>query len=741
MRHVRLSKRLYCQVTRKTIVCDTEHVIAIDQDLGGDSVVVTFNEVGFVRNELRFWGDDFFLKQGISAIGIVTPRPNWYPRRAMDEVIVAVRDKINGRKIVTCGHGQGGYGALKFSAWLEASIALSFCPQWSINPADVSRFDSRFGRYFDKSLDNGLRIEQADLCGCALIVFDPTQDIDSTHAEKLAGLDGVKTIIAPFAAYETTRLPTEGGSVGRLISLCRSGAPPEARDLRRIIRASRNESPTYLDALLRELILRLSRSRSRSTAFVASMLEKTKNSDNSVYSALVSYARGDARVAKAKLTKRRAIAINTRNLLDLWRLATKLRFIEAELALAVQICERQPANTRAGLSAVKTLIRVGNVEGAYRELMRLAKHEQAADYIDEFVECSLQLRRPEVLETFLSDSLSPSIKNAVLFGLVDCYLGRSDRANAFRTLVDLAQTCIDNREDLLRVAAWFVKLGECSMALDIRQRLLQTSPNDHGLALDIVDVKVRLLNEKKGAPTEYKRIRTELTEIMKAQHLPATAWERASQLHELLGDMDAALRAIRRAAKDPESTFKMRYRLIVLLRRKRRWRGARRELRALFVTCGKDSRRLRMLGKLALWVGDRQLAQNTAEALLECKPPNVGGILHVARQLRIAGDQRRPRSLLSNLFDAEQRSPFISEKQWIGLAQELYRIGDITLAKEAIAKVAGRSSDEQVVRTLASRIALTEKLGERVSRTARRKTASQSVPQRFFSRLARIFHR
>jgi tetratricopeptide (TPR) repeat protein len=739
--HVRLSKRKYCQVTPKTIVCDTDHVIAIDQDFGGDSVVVTFNEAGFVRNELRFWGDDFFLKQRISAFGIVTPRPNWYPRRAMDEVIAAVREKINGRNVVTCGHGQGGYGALKFSARLKASIALSFCPQWSINPADVSPFDSRFGRYFSESLSNGLRIEQEDLCSCALIVFDRMQEMDSTHAEKLAALDGVKTIVAPFAAYETARLPREGGSVGRLISLCRSGRPPEARDLRRVIRASRNDSTTYLNALLRELILRLSRSRSRSTVFVAALLEKTNNNENSFYSALVSHARGDTRVAQAQLTKAQAKAINTPDLLDLWRLATKLRFIEAELALAVQICERQPANTRAGLSAVNTLIRVGNVEDAYRELMRLTKHEHAAHYIDKFVEYSLQLRRPEVLEAFLPDSLPRPTKNTVLFGLVDCYRGRGDRASAFRTLMDLAQTCIGSREDLLRVAAWFVKIGECSMALDIRRRLLQSSPGDHWLALDIVDVKVRLLNEKKGAHSEYKRIRSELTEIMKAPDLPATAWERASHLYESLGDKDAALRAIRRAAKGLESTFKMRYRLIVLLRRKRRRRSARRELEALFVKCRKDSRRLRMLGKLALWVGDRQLAQEAAEAQLECEPPNPEGILYVARQLRIVGDRIRAQSLLSNLFHAEQRSPFISEQQWVGLAQELYRNGDITLAKEAIAKIAGRLPNDQVVRTLATRIALTEKQGERVSRAAPRKTVSELVPPGFLSRLVRIFRK
>ena len=725
----------------KTIICDTEHVTAIEQDLGGDSVVVTFNEMGFVRDELRFSGDDFLLKQGISAFGIVTPRPNWYPRRAMDEVIAAVVEKVKGRKVVTYGHGQGGYGALKFSARLKASVALAFRPQWSINPADVASFDSRFARYFAEALSNGLRIEQEDLCNLALIVFDRMQKVDAAHVAKLAALGGVETIVAPFSMHDIARLATEGGSAARIISLCMSEPLPAAMDLRQVIRSSRKESRTYLNAMLRQLIQRVNQSGSRSSVFASRLLDKTNTNDKPFYSALISHAKGNASVALSELRKTTAKHLKPRDLLPLWRVANKLGFIEAELEVATQICEKQPANTWACLCAVNTLIRAGNMEGAYRELMRLTKQRDAASHIDQFVELSLKLKKPEVMEALLA--LPRSAKVSVLFGLVDCYRGLGDRANAFQKLMDLAQTCADSPEDLRRVAACFVELGEFSKALDIRRRLLRSVPGDYWLALDVVDTKARipLGKDKKRAEIEFNKIKPELTEIMKARDLPSAAWERASQLYEALGDVDGALRAIRKAIEGIEASFEMRHRLVLLLARKGQRRSARQNLEALLVEYRKDPKHLRMLGNVASWLPDRKLALRFAEAQFECEPTNPEGILYLARHLRTVGDRNRAQRLLCDLFHGERRSPSISGQQWIRLAQELYEVVDITLAKEAIAEAEAREPNSTEVRKLAATIALAEKLGEPVSTAPLREDVPEPMRPGFLSRLGKIFMR
>jgi len=727
----------------KAIVCDAEQVTAIEQDLGGDCVVVTFNEMGFVRNGLRFWGDDFLLQEGISAFGIVTPNPNWYPRQAADEVIAAVVAKIGGRRVVTCGLGQGGYGALKFSAQLKASTALAFNPQWSIDPADVASFDSRFVKYYSEPLSNGARIEQQDLCNCAFVVFDKMQKIDATHVAKLAALDGVKPVSAPFFVNDTVRSVTEGKTSAKLVKLCMSSTPLVATDLRQVIRAHRQESRSYLNAVLRHLILRTSQSHTHSSIFVAGLLNKTNNADHPFYSSLISYARGNVDLALSELRQTTAEHLKHRDLLPLLRVTKKLRFLEAEVAVAAQICQAQRANTEPRLCAVDTLIRAGNMVDAHRELTRLTKREDAVRHIGQFVEYALRLRKPEVLEALLSDALPRSAKVSVLFGLVECYRQLGDRKNAFRGLMDLAQTCSSSLEDLRRVAACSAELGEFSLALDIRKRLLRSAPGDNWLALDVVEVKaqIALRKDKHRAHAEWKKVRSELTEIMTAPDLSGAAWERASHLYEDLDDVGAALRAVRKAVEGTESGFDVRRRLVQLLLRTGRRRSARRELESLFIEYRKDANRLRALGALALWLRDRQLAQSFAEAQFECAPTEPESTLYLAWQLRTLGKRGRAQGLLLSLYHAERQSPCLSDKQWARLAEELYEVGDITVVREAIAEAVARDPDSEIVRRLIGKKALTEKLGEALSPTRAREKHPAIVQLGLFSRLGKIFRR
>jgi len=724
-------------VTSKTIICDTEHVIAIEQDLGGDSVVITFNEMKRVRNGLRFCGDAIFLEQGISAFGIVTPRPSWYPRRAMDEVIAALLERIKGRRVVTYGHNQGGYGALKFSARLRASAALSFCPQWSINPADVASFDPRFARHFDEALGNGLRIEQQDLCDNAYIFWDRTQKMDSANAAKLAGLVGVKTIVAPFSVHDTIRLAAVGNRTATLINLCTREMPPAASDLRQVIRASRGQSKAYLNAMLRQLLLRMGHSRSRSSVFISRVLAKANN-DNPLYSALINHAQGHVSLAIAELARTTARHFANVDLVLLWQASNKLRFVRAELALAVQICATLPANTGACLGAVSTLIRVANLEGAHRELARLAKHGDAAKHIDRFVEFAVKLRKPEVVEALLSDALPRSARVSVQLGLVNAYRRLGDRPNAFQKLLALVQNRADSAEDLRAVADSFDQLGEVAYAVDIRKRLLRSTPGDHLLALDVLDAEARIPLDKMRAYYRLKKLHSELDGIMRVPDLPAAVWERASHVYEQLGDVDSALRAIRKALGARAGRAGAQQRLAALLARKGLTRSARQELAALLPQCRQDPSRLRVLGGLAVNLPDWQLALQFAEAQFQCEPTDPEGILYFARHLRMAGDRDRAQSLLASLFHAERRSPSISSEQWLQLAQELYDVGDSKLTKEAVTEVLAREPNSEAARTLAASTVQLEKL---------RKTGAVAPPRGnaprpgFVSRLVKIFRR
>ena len=223
-------------MTAKTAIYETEHVIAVEQDLGGEDVVVIFNSTWQGRNGVRFPRDDFLLRHGISAIGIVSVAPNWYPPQAMAKVLSAVRDRVGNRRVITYGHGQGGYGALKFAAAVRASRVVAFSPQWSIDPADVGSFDTRFTRYFDKGLRNGLRIEEGEICAPALVFFDHMERKDARHAAKLAALKGVHLCSDSFLGDQTLRILAEGRNIPALVQASAVPTSSSATDLRRVIR-------------------------------------------------------------------------------------------------------------------------------------------------------------------------------------------------------------------------------------------------------------------------------------------------------------------------------------------------------------------------------------------------------------------------------------------------------------------------------------------------------------------------
>ncbi|MBV8524969.1 MAG: hypothetical protein JOY71_23090, partial [Acetobacteraceae bacterium] len=143
----------------KSILFKSDHLTVVLSEHGSDCVFVTFNEMGLRANGFRFWGDGLLDSLKLTSIGFVSSSPDWYAPDDMEPAAKACSSYIKARRVVTYGYSQGGYGALKYSRLLSADLALSFSPQWSINPADVGDFDRRFTQHYDAERRNGERIE------------------------------------------------------------------------------------------------------------------------------------------------------------------------------------------------------------------------------------------------------------------------------------------------------------------------------------------------------------------------------------------------------------------------------------------------------------------------------------------------------------------------------------------------------------------------------------------------------
>ena len=154
---------------QKSLIYESEHIAVVSQPAPSPAFFVTFNELYLQAGGLEFWGDKLLERLGVGSVGVVSKRPNWYPQKDMEVACRLISGIADGRRLITYGHSQGGYGALKYARRLEAALSLAFCPQWSINPADVGAFDERYTKHFDaaarqRAENRSGRRRSAELC-------------------------------------------------------------------------------------------------------------------------------------------------------------------------------------------------------------------------------------------------------------------------------------------------------------------------------------------------------------------------------------------------------------------------------------------------------------------------------------------------------------------------------------------------------------------------------------------------
>jgi hypothetical protein len=331
-------------------------------------VIVTFNEFGTVSDGLTFWGDDLLARCGISAFGVMTSAPNWYPREEMTAAAQAIAAACHGRRIVTYGHSQGGYGALKHAAALGARLSLAFCPQWSIAPEAVGDFDPRYTHFHRPELANGLPVRATDLGPASLIVYDPHEPTDRIHAERLLQLPGVSRVLCPFSGHETIRLPAETGLSADLIELLRQDEPGPA--LRRLLRAARSRSATYAARRFEAL---LARGRLDLCAKLVPFLGEQAGLRLELAQAL---AAGATAQAENLVMSCDEATLSTLPLVDIWNLCRRHHLHRSELRVALLL--RSGADIFLRLHLVNTLAHLDLPDQARAELARILALPEAS---------------------------------------------------------------------------------------------------------------------------------------------------------------------------------------------------------------------------------------------------------------------------------------------------------------------------------------------------------------------------
>lgn len=228
---------------------EDDHIRVIFQ--GGtdlNKVILSFCDLGFVtsgKNKTEtFWGAPYFKKIGIPAIGFMPKKdPNWFPEKSIKLSANKVNESTKFFKNrITYGHSMGGYAALKYGKTLNATVALAFCPQYSIDPISVSSFDKRYQRYYNSSINSDMDIKSEDFPEKSYLFFDPLYPTDRRHIELIELSDkrrSTKRIPAPLTAHTTIAAIAGGDTIEKILN---QATHEEQKNILKTVRKARRIS-------------------------------------------------------------------------------------------------------------------------------------------------------------------------------------------------------------------------------------------------------------------------------------------------------------------------------------------------------------------------------------------------------------------------------------------------------------------------------------------------------------------
>ncbi|KSV84356.1 hypothetical protein N183_37780 [Sinorhizobium sp. Sb3] len=223
------------------LIYSDENLEVIHRPGASAYLLITFNEMEIQANGSRYWGQRFCEKADIAALGFISKRPNWFPAESVVKAVEAAAPILKAApERILYGHSQGGYAALRYRRRFNATTAIAFCPQISINPKAVP-YDNRFLRHFSPDLHANMGIAPDHAAGRAYLFYDPFHAIDRRHAERIAELQA-ETHLVPvhMTGHGTVRVFTGTQRALSLIDACRAN---DLAALRALARSARIDAP------------------------------------------------------------------------------------------------------------------------------------------------------------------------------------------------------------------------------------------------------------------------------------------------------------------------------------------------------------------------------------------------------------------------------------------------------------------------------------------------------------------
>ena len=195
-------------------------------------------------------------KAGVSLLGIMATRKDWYRNPDTAALIIALRDAglfARFRRVVFIGASMGGFACLSYLPLVPGAAALAFSPQSTLAKS-LAPFEKRYryaSRKWDWSSPDHLDAAEAGRIGAEVtLVYDPFVREDRAHARRIQG-PGVRHVPVPLTGHRAIRQIKEIGGLEELIEGVLAGTPDVA-GFYRTFRARRSKI-AWQRALIAEL--------------------------------------------------------------------------------------------------------------------------------------------------------------------------------------------------------------------------------------------------------------------------------------------------------------------------------------------------------------------------------------------------------------------------------------------------------------------------------------------------------
>lgn len=199
---------------------------------GSDVLAVTFDNLSSVGeyDPPQPWLRWRLEKAGISLLGLMASRKDWYRNPDTPALIAALRDAgvfARFRRVIFVGASMGGFSALVYAQMVPGAAVLAFSPQSTLS-RKLAPFEKRYrfaARKWDWSDPAFLDAAEIGPTGAEItLVYDPLVPEDSAHARRIVGA-GVRHVRVPLMGHRAIRQIKSVGGLQDLIEGVVLGTP------------------------------------------------------------------------------------------------------------------------------------------------------------------------------------------------------------------------------------------------------------------------------------------------------------------------------------------------------------------------------------------------------------------------------------------------------------------------------------------------------------------------------------